>query len=124
MLRVGYMQFLYKEDVLTFASVEQAADELNRPLIEELKSQFNVSLDGFQEIEPKELMSDSKPRVGALSLLDIVTTSCQDGCVGRPAIFLKNAEGYMLFQTASGEHHLLTLIKQNGRWLINKTETN
>jgi hypothetical protein len=122
MLRMGYMKYIYQNDVLTFAQVQQTAIDLNEPIIEEVRKHFEVNLDGFQEYQMDQLITDGKPSVSVLSLVDLVTDACQEGCVGKPAIYLKNKEGFILYQQASGEHVLLTITKPLGRWGMVKKE--
>ena len=122
MLRIGYMQFIYQKDVLTFAQVQQTAVDLNEPIIEEVKNHFEVNLDGYQEYQLDQLINDGKPSKSVLSLVDLATNACQEGCVGRPAIYLKNKEGFILYQQANGEHVLLTITKPLDRWGIVKKE--
>lgn len=116
------MQFIYKQDIVTFAQINQTVENLNAPIVEEVINSFEVDLTAFQEIKMEELTSLGKPDVTRLSLIDLLTDSCQDGCTGRPAIFVQEDLGYIFYKEASGENVLLEINKNNERWHIAKIQ--
>lgn len=121
-MRVGYIQFIYQNDIVTFAQMEQSAQELNEPVIEHVKKSFHVEIDTYTEVTTDEIISNGKVDIGSLSLLDIVYTSCQNGCVGRPAVFLQNQHGYVFYKDKTGENLLVEINRENDRWRILHTQ--
>ncbi len=122
-IRVGYIQFIYQNDLVTFAQMEQNAQELNIPIVENVKRSFNVELKGYTEVTTDEIINNGKSDVGSLSLLDIVYSSCQDGCVGRPAIFVKDDSGYVFYKNKTGENTLVEIKRTSDRWMKTTTHT-
>lgn len=118
LLRVGYIQFIYQKNIVTFAQIDQTAQELNIPIIEEVKKSFDVNLDGYQEESTDDIINTGKTDVSSLSLLDIVYTSCKEGCYGRPAVYLNEDKGYIFYKNNEGENTLVEIIRDNDRWDI------
>jgi hypothetical protein len=121
MIRIGYMQFLYKHDVVTFVQMDQNLRELNAPIIAEVQKSFGIDLEGYKRVTTDEMIEGGKTDIGALSLLDIVYSSCQEDCIGKPGVFLKKKNGYILFKKKSGENGLIEIARENSRWKIVKT---
>lgn len=121
LIRFGYMQLIYQKNIVTFAQIDQTAHELNRPIIDEVKNSFEVNLDGFQEESTDDIINSGKTDVASLSLLDIVYTSCKDGCYGRPAVYLHDDKGYIFYKNNDGENTLLEINRSGDRWKIIET---
>lgn len=122
-IRVGYIQFIYQNDMVTFAQMEQNVQELNVPIIENVKRSFHVELNDYKEVTTDEIINNGKTDVGSLSLLNIVYSSCESGCVGRPAIFVKDASGYVFLKNKIGENILVEIKRTNDRWMKTTTQT-
>lgn len=120
MLRLGYMQFIYKQDILTFAYIEQALQSHNEPIINQVKTNFNVYLKHHQEITIEDLILNRKPDVSELSLIELLTNACQGGCTGRPALYVQTDHGYIFYKLENGEDVLLEINHEDGRWAIAK----
>jgi phage host-nuclease inhibitor protein Gam len=120
-IRFGYMQFIYQNNIVTFAQMDQNVHELNAPIIEEVKKSFDVKIDDYTEVSTDEIINDGKTDVAALSLLDIVYSSCQKGCIGRPGIYLKDNNGYVFYKNSNGENLLIEIYKENNKWMISNT---
>ncbi|WP_147534734.1 hypothetical protein [Bacillus marasmi] len=116
LIRVGYMQLIYQKNIVTFAQIDQTAQELNIPIIEEVKKSFDVNLDRFREESTDDIINSGKTDVASLSLLDIVYTSCTDGCYGRPAVYLHENKGYIFYKNNKGENTLVEIKRYDERW--------
>ncbi|NMD70496.1 hypothetical protein HHO41_09350 [Bacillus sp. DNRA2] len=120
LIRFGYMQLIYQKNIVTFVQIDQTAHELNRPIIDEVKNSFAVNLDGFKEESTDDIINSGKTDVASLSLLDIVYTSCKNGCYGRPAVYLHDDKGYIFYKNNDGENTLLEIIRSSDRWKISE----
>lgn len=121
LLRIGYMQFIYQQNIVTFAQIDQTVAELNVPILEEVKKRFDVNLDGYQQVLTDDIINSGKTDIASLSLLDIVYTSCKDGCYGRPSVYLHSEQGYVFFKNNEGKNTLLELKRNQDRWEITET---
>lgn len=116
LLRFGYMQIFYQQNVVSFAFVDQKANEENAKIIKEVKTKFNVNLDQFEEVDPEVLIYSGKSDVATVSLLDMLQKACQDGCIGQPAIYTRDEKGYVFLKNKQQENVLLKIAKFNDRW--------
>lgn len=114
------MQLIYQNNIVTFAQMDQNVKDLNAPIIEEVKASFDVNLDNYNEVSTEDIINSGKTDVGSLSLLDIVYTSCQDGCYGRPAVYLQKSKGFVFYKNKDGEDTLAEIQRKNSRWAISK----
>jgi hypothetical protein len=116
MLRVGYMNYIYQNNIVTFAQIDQKAKQQNNLMIEEVKNSFGVQLEQFREVNTEELILSGKTDAETLSLIDTVTTACEQGCIGQPVIYLHDSHGYIFLKNGSEQNVLVELKKQKDHW--------
>jgi hypothetical protein len=117
-IRLGIMQFIYQNDVVTFAQLDQTVRELNGPIIEEVKSSFDVNLKNFHEVNIDQVINSGNKDKSTLSLLDTMSTSCQEGCIGQPTAYLNETKGFLFYKNKDGDNFLLELKQENGIWEV------
>lgn len=122
LIRLGFIQFIYQNDIVTFAQMDQTVQELNASIIEEVKNSFEVDLENYSEVDVNDIINNGRKDISALSLLDLMSTSCQEGCIGQPTAYLQGDNGFLFFKKKNDENVLLELNKENDRWEVKKTQ--
>ena len=117
MIRVGYMSFIYQNNIVTLAHIDQKAKEQNNVMIAEIKDRFDIQLDQFREVSTEELILSGKTDVETLSLLDTITTACEQGCIGQPALYLHEAKGFVFLKNSEEQDVLIEIEKQKDHWV-------
>lgn len=123
MIRVGYMSFIYQNNIVTLAHIDQKAKVQNTVMIAEVKKSFDIQLDQFRELSTEEIILSGKTDVETLSLLDTISSACEQGCLGQPAIYLHEAKGFVFLKNSDEQNVLIGIKKQKDRWVQISTQT-
>jgi hypothetical protein len=119
-IRIGYMKLLYGNG--SISEKKQDAQAVNTDIIENIESSFNLNLHGFRQTDADELIDESKSDPSTLTLIELLTKTCANGCDGEPAAFLKIDHGYILYKEADGKNVALQIKKASDRWdIVNAT---
>lgn len=122
LIRLGVMQVLYQNNIVTFAQLDQTVKELNIPIIQEVTESFDINLDRYSEVTKEQIINSGETDAGSLSLLDIMYSSCTDGCFGQPVAYIYQNKGYVFYRKENGDNILLDIKKDRDRWIIVKAQ--